>query len=77
MAKSDDKPFEVEATGKGVYASKRRKPGDRFTVAKADHFNPNWMRRAETPKASRSSAPRTTPSGGSSQEASGDTEGLA
>jgi len=42
--------MKVQATSKGVYGSRRWKPGDEFEVA--DHnFNPSWMKQIKEPKA--------------------------
>lgn len=42
--------MKVKATSKGVYGSRRWKPGDEFEVA-AHHFNASWMEEVEEPKA--------------------------
>ena len=42
--------MKVQATSKGVYGSRRWKPGDEFEVV-AHNFNPAWMRKVEEEKA--------------------------
>ena len=42
--------MKVKATSKGVYGSRRWKPGDEFEVD-ARHFNASWMKQVEEPKA--------------------------
>lgn len=42
--------MKVKATSKGVYGSRRWKPGDEFEVD-AHHFNASWMKQVEEPKA--------------------------
>ena len=53
--------MKVRATAKGVYGSRRWKPGDEFEVTD-HHFNASWMEKVEPakveePKAAKPKAP--------------------